>query len=196
MADAILSVKNLSVDFHTARGTVHAVKNVSWSVSRSETLAILGESGSGKSVSANAVMNLLDTPPAKIVSGEIEFGPAIRETDGGWSQYGAVPAKGAVVRMSRYRFGGGRAGNVAAGTLNVMRSPIPGVDTVTNPLAATGGVGRQILRQAIVAGHDVTAVVRNPQRLISQVRTVTADLATADPGELADAIIGADAVLS
>jgi peptide/nickel transport system ATP-binding protein len=73
MADAILSVKNLSVDFHTARGTVHAVKNVSWSVNRSETLAILGESGSGKSVSANAVMNLLDIPPAKIVSGEIIY---------------------------------------------------------------------------------------------------------------------------
>jgi peptide/nickel transport system ATP-binding protein len=73
MADAILSVKNLSVDFHTARGTVHAVKNVSWSVNRSEVLAILGESGSGKSVSANAVMNLLDIPPAKIVSGEIIY---------------------------------------------------------------------------------------------------------------------------
>jgi peptide/nickel transport system ATP-binding protein len=71
--DAILTVKNLSVDFHTARGTVNAVKNVSWSVGRGETLAILGESGSGKSVSANAVMNLLDIPPAEIVSGEIIY---------------------------------------------------------------------------------------------------------------------------
>ena len=50
--------------------------------------------------------------------------------------------------MSRYRFGGGRAGNVAAGTLNVMRSPIPGVDTVTNPLAATGGVDAEPLEHA------------------------------------------------
>jgi peptide/nickel transport system ATP-binding protein len=73
MSEALLTVKNLSVDFHTARGTFHAVKNVSWSVSRGETLAILGESGSGKSVSANAVMNLLDTPPAEIVSGEILY---------------------------------------------------------------------------------------------------------------------------
>ena len=71
MSDALLTVKSLSVDFHTARGTVHAVRNVNWSVSRGETLAVLGESGSGKSVSANAVMNLLDIPPAKIVSGEI-----------------------------------------------------------------------------------------------------------------------------
>ncbi|SMQ69203.1 peptide/nickel transport system ATP-binding protein [Devosia lucknowensis] len=73
MSEPLLSVKNLSVDFHTARGTVNAVKNVSWSVSRGETLAILGESGSGKSVSANAVMNLLDIPPAEIVSGEIIY---------------------------------------------------------------------------------------------------------------------------
>src|SRR5690554_1747815 len=73
MPEALLTVKNLSVDFHTARGTVHAVKNVSWSVNRGERLAILGESGSGKSVSASAVMNILDTPPAQIVGGEILF---------------------------------------------------------------------------------------------------------------------------
>jgi peptide/nickel transport system ATP-binding protein len=73
MSEPLLSVRNLSVNFHTARGTVHAVRNVSWSVSRGETLAILGESGSGKSVSANAVMNLLDIPPAEIVSGEILY---------------------------------------------------------------------------------------------------------------------------
>ncbi|MCR6633525.1 ABC transporter ATP-binding protein [Devosia sp.] len=73
MSEPLLSVRNLSVDFHTARGTVNAVKNVSWAIGRGETLAILGESGSGKSVSANAVMNLLDIPPAEIVSGEIFY---------------------------------------------------------------------------------------------------------------------------
>ncbi|WP_127754632.1 ABC transporter ATP-binding protein [Devosia sp. 1566] len=73
MPEALLSVHNLSVDFHTARGAVHAVRNVSWSVNRGETLAILGESGSGKSVSASAVLNILDMPPAHITSGEILF---------------------------------------------------------------------------------------------------------------------------
>jgi putative NADH-flavin reductase len=62
--------------------------------------------------------------------------------------------------------------------------------------AATGGVGRQVLEQAVAAGHDVTAVVRNPGKLSRQVRVVKADLATADAEALAPAVDGADAVLS
>jgi peptide/nickel transport system ATP-binding protein len=75
MADHhLLEVKNLSVRFHTAAGIVDAVKGISWHLDRGETLAILGESGSGKSVSASTIMNLLDMPPAEIASGEILFG--------------------------------------------------------------------------------------------------------------------------
>lgn len=69
----LLQVNNLSVDFHTARGTVHAVRKVNWHLDAGETLAILGESGSGKSVSASAIMNLIDMPPGDIVSGEIFY---------------------------------------------------------------------------------------------------------------------------
>ncbi|MBU3031338.1 ABC transporter ATP-binding protein [Paracoccus marinaquae] len=71
MADHLLEVRDLSVEFHTAAGTVKAVQNVNWYLDRGETLAILGESGSGKSVSASAVMNLIDMPPGKITSGAI-----------------------------------------------------------------------------------------------------------------------------
>ncbi len=71
MAEHLLEVRDLSVEFHTAAGTVKAVQNVSWHLDRGETLAILGESGSGKSVSASAVMNLIDMPPGRITSGEI-----------------------------------------------------------------------------------------------------------------------------
>jgi uncharacterized protein YbjT (DUF2867 family) len=63
-------------------------------------------------------------------------------------------------------------------------------------VAATGGVGRQLLEQAVAAGHDVTAVARNPGKLTRDVRTVTADLAAADPAALQPAVAGADAVLS
>jgi putative NADH-flavin reductase len=62
--------------------------------------------------------------------------------------------------------------------------------------AATGGIGRQVLEQAVTAGHDVTAVARNPAKLARDVRSVTADLAAADPAALESAVHGADAVLS
>jgi putative NADH-flavin reductase len=63
--------------------------------------------------------------------------------------------------------------------------------------AATGGIGRQLLAQAIAGGHDVTAVVRNPQNLPSiQARIITADLKAADSASLQSAVDGADAVLS
>src|SRR5919205_4447130 len=83
-----------------------------------------------------------------VVSGEIELGPAIRETDGGWTQYGAVPPKGAVLRFDRYRYGGGRLGNVTAGTLTVLKSTVAGIDTVTNPDPAVGGVDAEALTHA------------------------------------------------
>ena len=69
-------------------------------------------------------------------------------------------------------------------------------------IAATGGVGRQLVSQALAAGHDVTAVARNPAKLPPDVlaagaaRVITADLARPDPQVLESAVAGADAVLS
>ena len=82
------------------------------------------------------------------VSGELELGPAIRETHGGWTQAGAIPPKGSVLRFTRYRYGGGRLGNVAPRTLTVLRTPIAGLDTVTNPEQAVGGVDPEPLEHA------------------------------------------------
>jgi putative NADH-flavin reductase len=62
-------------------------------------------------------------------------------------------------------------------------------------VAATGGIGRQLLEQAIVAGHDVTAVARKPQDL-AVARALAADLASVDPAALQPVVAGADAVLS
>jgi oligopeptide transport system ATP-binding protein len=69
----ILEVRDLAVEFRTRDGVVNAVNGISYSVSQGETLAILGESGSGKSVSAQAVMGILDIPPAVIPKGQIIF---------------------------------------------------------------------------------------------------------------------------
>jgi len=62
--------------------------------------------------------------------------------------------------------------------------------------AATGGIGRQILEQAVAAGHDVTAVVRSPEKVTVPVRVVAADLAAVRPAALESAVDGAGAVLS
>ncbi|MDI3389061.1 ABC transporter ATP-binding protein [Streptomyces sp. B-S-A8] len=69
----LLEVRDLHVEFHTRDGVAKAVNGVNYSVKPGETLAVLGESGSGKSVSAQAVMGIIDMPPGKIPKGEILF---------------------------------------------------------------------------------------------------------------------------
>ena len=71
MNDSLLDVRNLRTYFYTDEGIVYALDDVSFSVGKGETLGIVGESGSGKSVAALSVMRLVQTPPGKIVSGEI-----------------------------------------------------------------------------------------------------------------------------
>ncbi|MGA4846123.1 putative baseplate assembly protein [Streptomyces sp. G5(2025)] len=98
-------------------------------------------------------------------TGEIAFGPAVREPDGSLRQFGAVPAKGAALRATRYRTGGGRAGNVARGAIQVLRSSIPYVARVENREAARGGVDGETVQEA---------KVRAPIALRAQERAVTA----------------------
>ena len=69
----LLEVKNLAISFKTFFGEVEAVRDISFTVKNSETVAIVGESGCGKSVTANSIMQLLPTPPAFIKGGEIVF---------------------------------------------------------------------------------------------------------------------------
>jgi peptide/nickel transport system ATP-binding protein len=70
----LLEVSNLSIDFQTRHGLVRAVRDVNWHIDAGETVAIIGESGSGKSVSTSAVMGLLDMPPGHVRSGRIMYG--------------------------------------------------------------------------------------------------------------------------
>ncbi|MFE7188521.1 ABC transporter ATP-binding protein [Kitasatospora sp. NPDC057541] len=69
----LLEVKDLHVEFHTRDGVAKAVNGVNYSVAAGETLAVLGESGSGKSVTAQTIMGILDMPPGKISQGQILF---------------------------------------------------------------------------------------------------------------------------
>jgi oligopeptide transport system ATP-binding protein len=69
----LLEVEDLQVEFRTRRGVVHAVNGISLHLDPRETLAILGESGSGKSVSAQAVMGIIDSPPGFVTGGAVRY---------------------------------------------------------------------------------------------------------------------------
>jgi oligopeptide transport system ATP-binding protein len=72
-APALLEVDDLHVEFRTDYGVVHAVNGISYTLDPGETLAILGESGCGKSVSAQTIMGILDSPPGFVTGGEIRY---------------------------------------------------------------------------------------------------------------------------
>jgi len=67
----VLEVSGLNTVFHTRSGLVHAVRDISFSVDAGETLAIVGESGCGKTITALSLMRLIPVPPGEIVSGNV-----------------------------------------------------------------------------------------------------------------------------
>lgn len=73
MAERLLEVKNLKINFRTEEGIVPAINGVNFHVNKGETLAIVGESGCGKSVTSLSIMRLIPSPPGQIAGGEILF---------------------------------------------------------------------------------------------------------------------------
>ncbi|HEX2088298.1 MAG TPA: putative baseplate assembly protein [Solirubrobacteraceae bacterium] len=119
------------------------------------------------------------------VTGTVELGPAVR-VPGGWRRLGAVPPEGTELRMRRYRHGGGIAGNVKADALTVLRTPVAGIDSVTNPEPARDGfeaespaaararVGATLaVRERAVTAKDVEQLVRAASPLVARVRCGT-----------------------
>ena len=98
-------------------------------------------------------------------TGEVRFGPAIRQPNGDIRLYGAIPPRHSTIIFRRYRTGGGLIGNVEAGVINTLKTAIPYVDRVTNRAGATGGMDGESLAQA---------QMRLPQMLRSRNRAVTA----------------------
>jgi predicted phage baseplate assembly protein len=120
-------------------------------------------------------------------TGTIRFGPVIRTPDGTPRAYGATPLQGANVRVPEYFVGGGKAGNVDAGKLTLIRSAIPFVSKVENPLAAVGGVDAESVeevkqrapmivrtRERAVTAHDYEVLVRAASPGISRVKCIDA----------------------
>ena len=86
------------------------------------------------------------------VTGEVALGPAVREHDGTIRNYGSTPVKGAELRVQSYATGGGSRGNVARGTISVLKSSIPYVSGVINRRPAAGGVDGEEIENAKVRG--------------------------------------------
>lgn len=99
-------------------------------------------------------------------TGEIRFGPCIRRPDGTMHQYGRVPEAGRRIRITQYRHGGGVAGNVPAGRLQVLKTSIPYVDRVSNLRPASGGRDQESLEEA---------KMRARREMRAQQRAVTAE---------------------
>jgi len=99
-------------------------------------------------------------------TGEITFGPAVRQADGSVRQYGRIPEARREIRFTQYRFGGGVAGNVPAGKIHVLKSAVPYVAGVTNPRRADGGRDQETIEEA---------KLRARREVRAQERAVTAD---------------------
>ncbi|MCC2315945.1 putative baseplate assembly protein [Cellulomonas xiejunii] len=97
-------------------------------------------------------------------SGEVRFGPAVRQPDGRTRQHGAVPPDGAQVRVTGYRTGGGSRGNVGARTVTSLRTALPSVRSVANLVPATGGVDAETVDEAKVRGP---LALRTGQRAVT-----------------------------
>jgi predicted phage baseplate assembly protein len=98
------------------------------------------------------------------VTGELRFGPAVRQPDGTMKLYGAVPPRGANLLFERYRTGGGQDGNVDRGVINTLKTAIPFVSRVSNRAPAWGGLDTEGLE---------AAKARVPGLLTSRDRAVT-----------------------
>jgi len=77
VSEPLLAIEELKTHFFTRDGVVRAVDGVSYTVNAGETLAVVGESGCGKSVTALSILRLVPSPPGRIVGGAIRFRAAI-----------------------------------------------------------------------------------------------------------------------
>jgi predicted phage baseplate assembly protein len=129
--------------------------------------------------------------------GEIVFGPAVREADGGLAQYGMVPEKPWPIRVREYRAGGGRHGNVARHAISVLKSTIPYVARVSNRRAALGGTDGESIenakrrgplllrtRERAVTPEDYEQLTMRAARDVARVRCVPAGTDDAEAGAI------------
>lgn len=126
-------------------------------------------------------------------TGEIAFGPAVRQPDGSVRQYGRTPEAGRQIMFTQYRHGGGVAGNVPAGRIQMLKSAVPYIDSVTNLRRAEGGRDQETLdeaklrarrevraQQRAVTADDYEVLAKGTSRAVARVKCLTPSKAAAD----------------
>ncbi|SDI18706.1 putative baseplate assembly protein [Actinokineospora alba] len=139
-------------------------------------------------------------------AGEVLFGPVVRNPDGGVSHHGAVPPKGAIVRIREYAIGGGARGNVGTGEIQTLKSSIPFVAAVENLAPAQGGVDGETLDEAksrgplllrtrdrAVTAEDYEVFARDAAPELARVRCLTAGEADVAAGAVKVLVVPAAA---
>jgi predicted phage baseplate assembly protein len=135
-------------------------------------------------------------------SGEVLFGPNVRQRDGTTFQYGRVPEANHIVRFSKYRHGGGAVGNVPAGKLQQLRSAIPYVDQVTNVKRAEGGRDPEDIEEAklrarrevrsqqrAVTAEDYEDLAIQASRVVARVRCISPDKSAGLPPGMVEVLV-------
>ncbi|GGH50882.1 ATP-binding cassette domain-containing protein [Frigidibacter albus] len=189
MAPPLLEIRNLTVAFDTPAGRVHAVNDLSYTLNEGETLGVVGESGSGKSVHVLAMLGLLPSPPAKILSGEVLFQgrdllklpeAQLRELRGGqigmvfqdpMSSLNPVLTVGRQLREVIERHSdlrGAKAEARATELLDLVGIPNPGARLKQYPHEFSGG-----MRQRVMIAIGLSC---NPKLLIADEATTALDV--------------------
>jgi predicted phage baseplate assembly protein len=99
------------------------------------------------------------------ITGEVRFGPAVRQPDGTMKLYGSIPPRHANILMESYRYGGGQEGNVQTGVINTLKTSIPFIARVSNRIPAWGGLDPESLEAAKMR---VPAILRSRDRAVTE----------------------------
>lgn len=150
-----VSQPKLEEEFETEGHTLPREPREEWETETWELVATFAESG------PDDRHFVLDR-----ATGVVRFGPMVRGEDGSPRYYGATPSKESVIQVPRYRVGGGRRGNVAAGAIQVLRTSLPSISEVTNRHQGTGGADGETVEQG---------TARGPIELRSRNRAVTTE---------------------
>jgi predicted phage baseplate assembly protein len=135
-------------------------------------------------------------------TGEIMFGPALRQRDGTVRQYGRIPEAGRRLRINRYRYGGGTVGNVPAHKIDSLKSAVPYIDRVTNLARAEGGRDSESLdeaklraqrevraQQRAVTAEDFEYLAKGASRSVARVKCVTPDKSANVPSGMIELLV-------